>query len=434
MITRFKIGLRPRLLLAMLTLVLVVLSGFVYALSSFFDALEDDMIHGELTRDMDRVAALYARDPTLLDVQEAGLKIYAVPRGETGSLPQPLLHLADGEAHEVGVPGSEYEVGAARRDVGDKSLYLLLDLTPVEKLQRELIGAAWISGLAALCLAVIVGLWLSQLVMRPVRGLARRVSEVVPGQPRATLHTGTGDRQLDVIVAAFEGVLDRFDAFVAREQAFTEDASHELRTPLATVISSLDLMSGDSTLSAKTRTRLMRARAAAARMHELIESLLLFAREEDGDCAPAAVSPVVREAIALQEELFSGGEAERAHITFDARAECTVNAPSSMLLTVISNLLRNAIEHGGPGEIEVVLDAHSLVVSDQGEGVAPAALSRLFDRRFRGHHSAGQGIGLYLVKRISERYGWQVQVQSTPGQGTRFELRFHDVMPQPARR
>jgi len=419
-----RLGLRPRFLLAMLALVFVVLGGFVYAVSEFLDVLEDDMIHGELSRDMDRIAALYERDPALLQVTEPGLQVFVVPRGDTASLPPSLAHLPDGRSHEVEVPDAEYEYGATRRDIGDKSLYLLLDLTPVERLEKELIGVAWVVGLGALFLAVTLALWLSQLVMRPVRGLAERVSQVVPGQQRPQLRIATGDRQLDVIVEAFDSVLDRFDAFVAREQAFTEDASHELRTPLATAISSIDLMAADDSLSTKSRTRLMRARSATARMHELIESLLLFAREETDERCITPVSPVVREAIAMQQEMFAGAAQPCPEIVFDARGEAEVSAPASMLLSVVNNLLRNAIEHGGTARIDIVLDRGCLTIRDHGKGIAPAALSRLFDRRFRGAHSRGQGLGLYLVKRISERFGWTVDVSSTLGTGTRFDLRF----------
>ncbi|MES1948234.1 periplasmic sensor signal transduction histidine kinase [Salinisphaera sp. C84B14] len=415
-------GLRPRILLATLVPVLVVLGGMVYAVSSFLEVLEHDMTHGQLARELDRVDALYRRDPQLLDLLGPNLETYVVPKGDTDSLPDSVKPIRNGESHEVWLPGADYEYQATRRDIGDHSLYVLLDLTPEERLEKELIGVAWIAGLGAMFLAVLVALWLSHVVMRPVRRLAHRVSAIVPGEQRPDLTPATGDRQLNIIVEAFDGVLDRFDAFVAREQAFTEDASHELRTPLATVISSLDLIVEDRDLSAKSQRRLARARAAATRMHELIEALLLFAREQGSEVFDTPVSPVVREAIAMQGHLFSAQTA--AAIAFEAETEVHVNAPSSMVLSVVNNLLRNAIEHGDGARIDVRLDATGLSIRDHGAGIAPAALSRLFDRRFKGQHSRGQGLGLYLVKRVSERFGWRVEVDSNVGAGTEFVLYF----------
>jgi|AntDeeMinimDraft_5_1070356.scaffolds.fasta_scaffold04885_3 signal transduction histidine kinase len=425
-LSRFPLGLRPRFLLATLVPVLVVLGGMIYAVSSFLDVLEHDLSHGQLKRDLNRAAALYQRNPELLEVLRPEVRTFVTPRGDSAGLPSPLRKLGNGDSHEIMMPDAAYEYQAIRRDIGDHSLYVLLDLTPAERLEKELIGVAWLAGLGAMFLAVVVALWLSHVVMRPVRRLAGQLSRVRPGEARPVLKPAMGDRQLDLIVEAFDSVLDRFDAFVVREQAFTEHASHELRTPLATAISSLDLIGDDAALSGKSRKRLLRARAATTRMHELIESLLLFAREETSERTDTAVSPVVREAIAMQEQLFAdlADLADRPMIVFDALAEVHANAPSSMLLSVVNNLLRNAIEHGGGAQIDVCLDADCLSIRDQGSGIAPAALSRLFDRRFRGEHSRGQGLGLYLVKRISERFGWRVEVSSTLGEGTCFALYF----------
>src|SRR5699024_8009351 len=127
---------------------------------------------------------------------------------------------------------------------------------------------------------VLLALWLSWIVIRPVKALAARVGQITPGQERPELKKNTGDPELNIIAEAFDNVLARFDDFVTREQAFTEDASHELRTPLATIMSTMDLLANDTSLSAKAHTRLNRARAAASRMHELIEALLLIARED----------------------------------------------------------------------------------------------------------------------------------------------------------
>src|SRR5699024_9944592 len=148
-------------------------------------------------------------------------------------------------------------------------------------------------------------LWLSYIVIRPVKALAARVGQIIPGENRPELKKDTGDHELDIIVEAFDNVLDRFDDFVAREQAFTEDASHELRTPLATIMSTLDLLATDASLSVKAHTRLNRARTAALRMAELVETLLLIAREDASRDEPAvAVAPIVREAIALQTHML----------------------------------------------------------------------------------------------------------------------------------
>ena len=89
------------------------------------------------------------------------------------------------------------------------------------------------------------------------------------------------------------------------------------------------MIQGPSAPTKGVATRLMRARSATARMHELIESLLLFAREESDERCITPVSPVVREAIAMQQEMFAGAAQPCPEIVFDARGEAEVSAPAS---------------------------------------------------------------------------------------------------------
>src|SRR5699024_7680672 len=182
---------------------------------------------------------------------QPGLKTWVVPRGETADLPAEVADLAPDRPREVSLPDVPYQYGGLRRDLGAVSLYVVMDMTPIERLEDELVAVGWLAGLSALLLAVLLALWLSWIVIRPVRALAARVGQISPGRERPELKKNTGDHELDIIVEAFDNVLDRFDDFVAREQAFTEDASHELRTPLATIMSTMDLLATDASLSTK---------------------------------------------------------------------------------------------------------------------------------------------------------------------------------------
>jgi len=418
-----RLGLRTRFLAAMLALTLVLLAGFVYAISGLVHVIENQVFYSGLERHAGELSALYERYGYIPDLHQPGLKTWVVPRGETADLPAEVADLAPDRPREVSLPDVPYQYGGLRRDLGAVSLYVVMDMTPIERLEDELVAVGWLAGLSALLLAVLLALWLSWIVIRPVRALAARVGQISPGRERPELKKNTGDHELDIIVEAFDNVLDRFDDFVAREQAFTEDASHELRTPLATIMSTMDLLATDASLSTKAQTRLTRARTAAIHMQELVEALLLIARgDANHDEPPVAVAPIVREAIALQTHTPEGGGKHKAEVVLDVRAGHQVNAPGSMVLSVVNNLLRNAMEHSGPEQIEITLDGSHLSLRDHGDGMTPAILSRVFDRRFHGANSRGYGLGLYIVKRICDRFGWTIEVHSRPGAGTQFDL------------
>lgn len=101
----------------------------------------------------------------------------------------------------------------------------------------------------------------------------------------------------------------------------------------------------------------------------------------------------------------------------------TVQAPESLVKIMLSNLLRNAIEHSHHGRIDINSDGHSLEIGDTGSGIAEADLPRIFDRSYTTK-PGGTGLGLNLVKRICDRYGWTIDITSKAGAGTTVKLTF----------
>ncbi len=151
------------------------------------------------------------------------------------------------------------------------------------------IVGAWVTAIAA-------GVLLSQRVVRPVLRLADEVSALDPSDTKRRLRDEFSDQEIGPIAAAFDGYLERLDEFVARERAFTDEASHELRTPLAVVLSAVQLLDQEPTLSDRGRERVARIGRAARQMQDLVEALLFLAREDGGwKAEPCALDEVLEE-------------------------------------------------------------------------------------------------------------------------------------------
>jgi len=97
-----------------------------------------------------------------------------------------------------------------------------------------------------------------------------------------------------------------------------------------------------------------------------------------------------------------------------------------VLSVLLGNLLRNACHYTDEGSVTVTLRRGSIVITDTGIGMCPDELAKVFEPFFRGGdmRSGGQGIGLSIVRRLSERYGWPVSIESEPGHGTTATIRF----------
>jgi len=105
-------------------------------------------------------------------------------------------------------------------------------------------------------------------------------------------------------------------------------------------------------------------------------------------------------------------------------AQPRVAADANLVAIVIANLLRNSFTYTERGSVRIRLDARTLTVADTGLGIPRAALDKVFQRLYKGAHSEGAGNGLSLVKKICDRYGWSIALDSEEGRGTRAVLTF----------
>ena len=420
---RVRVGLRARFVVALLLFAAALAGAFGVAVVQFIEVLESELQERLLQREMSKFVEAYQRDPDIAPPHSAGLVGYVLRPGQLSQIPPQVERIAPGNAVEIRIDKVDYYAG--RSDVGDARLYLVLDISNVEALEARLVTLALTFVLAGFIAAAALGLALSRLVTKPVSRLADLVTSLDPSNRGLSLRAKFDDRDIGMIAAAFDRYLQQLDAFVAREQTFTEVASHELRTPLAIVQSGAQLLLEEPGLSDRGRERIERIHRAALQMNGLIEALLFLAREDD--CTKAATC-------ALEEVLRTVVDAHRqaaANGALDLHCEIvmpqSVGASAAMANVVVGNLIDNAIQHAERGRIDVRLEPGRFTVQDTGKGIAAEELARVFDYRYRGPQSRGMGLGLYLVKRVCDRLGWQIQASSMPGAGTRFDVVFPPV-------
>ncbi len=416
---RLDWSLRTRFLLAASVLVVVLCGAFGLAVHQFIELLEDEMLNRTLVRQMQEFKRDVVSRPQAAVPSAGGLSGFIVRNAsDRGSLPREIADLSNGVHEDVVIQGRVYYV--AVDDVGSARLYLLLDTERVEVLEGNVIGVAVLMGLVAIGLAAVLGFGLARTVMRPVTHLANDVAQLDPSRRNERLGHRYDNREVGIIAAALDDYMDRLERVLEREQAFTEDASHELRTPLAIISSAAELLAEEPALSAPALERILRIRRAAAQMQSLIEALLFLARGEPaGRPQQCALDQIVKEAV---EVVSAGAAAKSLDLIVDLQPVAVSGAPV-MIACVVNNLLLNAVNFTQNGAINVNLTPAELTVRDTGIGIPPQDLSRIFERRYRGPHSRGLGLGLYLVNRICGRLGWIIETESAEGQGTTFRIR-----------
>jgi signal transduction histidine kinase len=184
-------------------------------------------------------------------------------------------------------------------------------------------------------------------------------------------------------------------------------------------------MAADPSLSPMAVRSLKRIQNAGRDMEALIEAFLILAREGDTGLPDEdfPVDEVVREEIDKVRPLLSGKAVE---LLLKVEVPLELHAPSRVFSVLFGNLLRNACHYTEQGSITVTIGPGRVVISDTGIGMSPGELAQVFEPFFRGgdRRKEGQGIGLSIVRRLSERYGWPVRLESEPGKGTTATISF----------
>ncbi len=230
------------------------------------------------------------------------------------------------------------------------------------------------------------------------------------------------------------------EAATLAKSAFLSSMSHELRTPLNAILGFSQLLQMDRLhpLDPHQASRLQAVQVAGQHLLRLVEDVLDLSLIESGglrvDCTPVDVDQVLDDAIKLVTPMLPVHNVSLvvAWLGGAEGARHMVHADKTRLTQVFVNLLSNAIKYnvkGGSVRVEVTQQEPDMMrvgVVDSGPGMTPEQQSQLFQpfNRLGREHSEvpGTGIGLLITQRLLHLMGGRLLVESTPGQGSRFEV------------
>ncbi|HEY5810158.1 MAG TPA: HAMP domain-containing sensor histidine kinase, partial [Povalibacter sp.] len=337
--------------------------------------------------------------------------------------------------HEWDRDGADFVVSITERD-GER-LYLVFDRSNVWRL------AAYygLVPLAAVLLVLYTSTWLGFRGLRravsPVIALARRVRELDAGSPGTqqvqALHVPEdADDEVRELTEALLRYSQRLARFLERERQFTRDASHELRSPLTVIRMAASILLADAALSESSHRTALRIQRAALDMEELTHAFLLLARESetglpiDAVCLNDLIADEMDRAKALAADKPVAAQVCSTH-------RVLVEAPEKVLSVLLGNLLRNAFCYTDAGEVVVGIGPGKITIRDTGVGMQSEKIEDMFRPFVRGENNrrGGHGVGLTIVRRLSDRFGWPISIASEPGVGTTVEITFPDSKFEP---
>lgn len=391
--------------------------GLSFTAHNLGERLMDETLRAEIQDYISR----RARNPNSLPPATISVRGYVhVPGRNAEDMPAELLRLNPGK-HQLTLANIPYRVAVV--DQGDERYVMLFNEVRQRQREERFLIYLVVGALIMTLVSAAIGWWLAGRVVAPIAELARRVGKARPEDEALDVANGFPDDEIGKLARVFGGYLSRMRSFIDRERAFTADVSHELRTPLAIIQGAIELIEEDGHLDEKQQNRIARVGRAARQMIDLTAALLLMAREKPSD-EPVEqdcdMCEVVRDAVEAHRYLVSS----KTSVELALRNCPRIAAERTLLSIVVANLVRNAFAYTESGTVSIQVDDDCLTVSDTGPGIREEEIGKVFRRHFKGPASTGAGIGLSLVKRICDRYGWETVIDSTEGRGTSAQLFF----------
>lgn len=284
-------------------------------------------------------------------------------------------------------------------------------------------------------LAAIGGFLITKRALRPVKELNATVESIANDgnlSRRVEVRGGSKRDEITRLAGNFNRMFDRVEGSVAQEKKFTSDVAHELRTPLAVVVSQSEYALENSDYSGQALQTINRE---GRRMTNLVNRLLTLARSDSGrlvlEKETFSLSEVMESLCEQQQAL--GAESDVV-IERSIRENISVTGDEDMIIRIVLNLIDNAAKYGrsddGTCRMNVSLEATDgmaiIRVADKGAGIADEDVPNVWNRFYRASKSrndGGAGLGLLMVKALTEAHGGTVSATNGTDGGAVFEIK-----------
>ena len=284
---------------------------------------------------------------------------------------------------------------------------------------------------AGLIASALIALTVTRRGLRPLAKMRRMFERVQPAHLNERIDPQRWPTELRPLAASFDDMLGRLEDSFTRLSQFSADLAHELRTPIGNMLGEAQVALTRDRKADEYRAVVESTAAECERLSGIIDNLLFLARAESAEQQLARSSFNARAAI---EKIvgFYQTVAEDRNVDLSCSGDAEIFADPILFNRAIGNLIDNALRcTRDNGKIRITVrdlgESAEINVIDNGSGISPEHLPRVFDRFYRAdpsRSSGGTGLGLALVKSIADLHGGSARIESAAGRGTTVTLSF----------
>lgn len=314
-------------------------------------------------------------------------------------------------------------------------------LAPLHRVLRDYVEVAAILVAGVGFLSVALGWAFARVTLRPIRAIEATANRIRSDNLSERIPVPSGRDELSALSQLLNQMFDRIEAAFSQVRRFTADASHEFKTPLALIRLNAEKLRASLAADPEGLSTLEDLLEEISRLHRMIDSLLFLSRAESGVLelrikpmdVPAFLRDVAEDASALAQD-------QDVRFIMDDVQPGELTGEPTLLRQLLLNLVTNALNVSPPGATVTLSARHlsggwHLEISDEGPGLKPEQLERIFERFVRfeampGKTSSGHGLGLAICRSIAALHGGTLRAENRQDRsGLRIVLKLPDRLP-----
>ncbi len=304
-----------------------------------------------------------------------------------------------------------------------------------EILRDDLLPPLTRVGLVALGLALILAFWISNWISGPLKRISNAADDMASGKYIKVQIQGP--KEVVSLAEAFNLMIERVNVSQQSQEDFIANVSHELKTPLTSIQGFAQAISDGTANTPKEITKAVSViQTEASRMTRMVMDLLDLTRLDSGllelDCSPVNIDALLQGVV---DKLVPQAADAGVDLIYQRSSIPEIEGDGDRIMQVLSNLMVNAIKNtpkGGSVFVDAASESTDLVITvkDMGVGIETGDIERIFERFYQvdksrsGGIGRGSGLGLSIAKEIVQAHGGIITVESQPGKGSVFKVKF----------
>lgn len=371
----------------------------------------------------------HSRDFYISILNPNGIEVGEIPRDiNLDSRQSNEIVLLEGKNHE-----EYFYLNEVRQYNGNDYMFQYLLITDYEEYFKVLMQVLIIIELLSIFIAIFLGIRIGNKVIRPINRISDMTEKITAENLDQRLPIGDQPDEISRLSKLINTMFERLDQSFDDQKNFVSNISHELRTPIAVMKGYLDLY---RKVGPDNKELLEEAMTAIEEenesMNRMIEKLLFMARKDLENFKLNIDIINIENLFKKLKNDYSSIEESGGLKTF-VEAGSSLKCDQDILIQILRALIDNAIKYGENKGIELGYyesNIESIIyVKDYGSGIDLDEVGKIFDRFYKGDKSRNRdngsvGLGLSIVKKLTELHGCEVNVKSKLGEGTTFEIIF----------